>query len=61
MLPYKGKAKCGFCGKEPKRAKWRSSSRLACEEHKNRIEGDQNPVEDSDRMTDADEQTWARL
>lgn len=63
MVPYKGKGKCGFChgADGPRRARWRSSTRLACHEHRDKIEQDSDPKEDPGRMTEADYQTWFRL
>ncbi len=61
MIKYKGKAKCGFCGPEPSRARYRSCDRFACGDCKERIKNDPDPEVENDRITEADRQTWMKL
>lgn len=60
MQTYKGKSKCS-CGR---RAKWRvignGYNHFACDSHKNKLKS-LTSVNDSDRITEADEQSWKQL
>ena len=59
MHQYKGKAKC-CCGK---RAKWRVNAfdgrKFACDAHKEKIASIEE-YEESEHLTEADCQAWAR-
>lgn len=47
---------CTFCKPEKVHAIWKDGyGNFACEDHKNKL------YEDSDRMTEADYQTWYRI